>query len=435
MNLLKNISYIIIMIIFTIYNVNLIGCSCKECCRFNKCEDSKKENTIIKEEIKFININQHFQSDNLNENIENKNNKNYIFLRPTLKWFNNNCTFNSIITSLFNSVYFQDFISNYNEDNEFFLKLKSLFNEMKNNNKLSIVDYKTLYYNFLRIFLIEKQIINNEGRSLDNKQILKDSINVANLLNFIYENTQFIQCYYDVNIIDGSILYSIITSKENNKIKNYNTDLLKKESIENIKNIPINKFIFEDLGIYNKYCSTIENIIKIENINVMEEKDNNDTYFYHESKINYIKPSNFIYTAEKEKNENYINFSYNYIIICKDERTVNYLKKIDNDIKKNENISKVCEAYYTFKEILENKNIDKKLIAVNFNDLEGNFHTFCVIKNQKNNKWYIQDGLYGKHCTEFNFSTSLDNNLSINIEEHTYLPTHFYIELSLKSTE
>ena len=288
MNLLKNIFYIIIMIIFTIYNANLIDCSCKECCRFNKCEDSKKENTIIKEEIKFININQHFQSDNLNENIENNKNKNYIFLKPTLKWFNNNCTFNSIITSLFNSVYFQDFISNYNKDNEFFLKLKSLFNEMKNNNKLSIVDYKTLYYNFLRNFLIEKQIINNEGRSLDNKQILKDSINVANLLNFIYENTQFIQCYYDVNIIDGSILYSIITSKENNKIKNYNTDLLKKESIENIKNIPINKFIFEDLGIYNKYCSTIENIIKIENINVMEEKDDIGTYFYHESKINYI---------------------------------------------------------------------------------------------------------------------------------------------------
>ena len=276
MNLLKNIFYILIMIIFTIYNANLIECSCKECCRFNKCEDSKKENTIIKKEIKFININQHFQSDNLNENIENKKNKNYIFLKPTLKWFNNNCTFNSIITSLFNSIYFQDFISNYNEDNEFFLKLKSLFNEMKNNNKLSIVDYKTLYNNFLRNFLIEKQIIDNEDP--DNKRKLKDPIMIANLLNFIYKNTQFIKCYC-MDIINESIVYSIITSKENNKIKNYNTDLLKKESIENIKNIPINKFIFEDLGIYNKYCSTIENIIKIENINVMEEKDDIGTYF------------------------------------------------------------------------------------------------------------------------------------------------------------
>ena len=99
------------------------------------------------------------------------------------------------------------------------------------------------------------------------------------------------------------------------------------------------------------------------------------------------------------------------------------------------NISKICEAYYTFKEILENKNIDKKLIAVNFNDLESNYHTFPVIKNQKNNKWYIQNDLHEKHCTEFDFSNSLDNNLSINIEKHTYLPTHFYIELSLKSTE
>ena len=434
MNLLKNIFYIIIMIIFTIYNANLIECSCKECCRFNKCEDSKKENTIIKEEIKFININQHFQSDNLNENIENKKNKNYIFLKPTLKWFNNNCTFNSIITSLFNSVYFQDFISNYNEDNEFFLKLKSLFNEMKNNNKRSIFDYKTLYYNFLRNFLIEKQIINNEERSSNNKITLKDAIEIAGILNFIYENTQFIRCYC-IDIIYESILYSIITSKENNEIKNYNTDLLKKKSIENIKNIPINKFIFEDLGIYNKYCSTIENIIKIENINVIEEKDNNDTYFYHTSKINYIKPNNFIYTSEKEKNENYIDFFYYYIIICKDKRTANYLKKIDNDIKKNKNISNICENYYKLKKILENKNIDKKLISVNFNDLEHNYHTFCVIKNQNNNKWYLQDGLHGKHCTEFDFSTSLDNNLSINIEKHTYLPTHFYIEISLKSTE
>lgn len=432
MNLLKNIFYIIITIIFTIYNVILIGCSCKECCRFNKCEDSKKENTIIKEEIKFININQPFQSDNLNENIENKKNKNYIFLKPTLKWFNNNCTFNSIITSLFNSIYFQDFISNYNEDNEFFLKLKSLFNKMKNNNKLSIVDYETLYNNFLRNFLIEKQIIDNENP--DNKRKLKDPIMIANLLNFIYKNTQFIKCYC-MDIINESIVYSIITSKENNEIKNYNTDLLKKESIENIKNIPINKFIFEDLGIYNKYCSTIENIIKIENINVIEEKDNNGTFFYPEQKINYIIPNNFIYTSEKEKNENYIDFFYYYIIICKDKRTANYLKKIDNDIKKNTNISNICEAYYTFKEILENKNIDKKLIAVNFNDLEGNYHTFPVIKNQKNNKWYIQDDLHGKHCTEFDFSTSLDNNLSINIEEHTYLPTHFYIEVSLKSTK
>ena len=432
MNLLKNIFYILIMIIFTIYNANLIECSCKECCRFNKCEDSKKENTIIKKEIKFININQHFQSDNLNENIENKKNKNYIFLKPTLKWFNNNCTFNSIITSLFNSIYFQDFISNYNENNEFFLKLKSLFNEMKNNNKLSIVDYKTLYNNFLRNFLIEKQIIDNEDP--DNKRKLKDPIMIANLLNFIYKNTQFIKCYC-MDIINESIVYSIITSKENNKIKNYNTDLLKKESIENIKNIPINKFIFEDLGIYNKYCSTIENIIKIENINVKKFEDNNDTFFYPEQKIKYIKPNNFIYISEKEKNENYIEFFYYYIIICKDKRTANYLKKIDNDIKKNKNISNICEAYYTFKEILENKNIDKKLIAVNFNDLEGNYHTFPVIKNQKNNKWYIQNDLHEKHCTEFNFSTSLDNNLSINIEKHTYLPTHFYIEVSLKPTE
>ena len=432
MNLLKNIFYILIMIIFTIYNANLIECSCKECCRFNKCEDSKKENTIIKKEIKFININQHFQSDNLNENIENKKNKNYIFLKPTLKWFNNNCTFNSIITSLFNSIYFQDFISNYNENNEFFLKLKSLFNEMKNNNKLSIVDYKTLYNNFLRNVLIEKQIIDNEDP--DNKRKLKDPIMIANLLNFIYKNTQFIKCYC-MDIINESIVYSIITSKENNKIKNYNTDLLKKESIENIKNIPINKFIFEDLGIYNKYCSTIENIIKIENINVKKFEDNNDTFFYPEQKIKYIKPNNFIYISEKEKNENYIEFFYYYIIICKDKRTANYLKKIDNDIKKNKNISNICEAYYTFKEILENKNIDKKLIAVNFNDLEGNYHTFPVIKNQKNNKWYIQNDLHEKHCTEFNFSTSLDNNLSINIEKHTYLPTHFYIEVSLKPTE
>ena len=431
MSLLKNIFYIIIMIIFTIYNANLIDCSCKECCRFNKCEYSKKGNTISKEEIKFININQHFQSDNLNENIENKKNKNYIFLKPTLKWFNNNCTFNSIITSLFNSIYFQDFISSYNEDNEFFLKLKYLFNKMKNNNKLSIVDYETLYYSFLRNFLIEKRIINNEDP--DNKKKLKDAIGIANILNFIYENTQFIRCYC-MDIINESIVYSIITSKENNEIKNYNTNLLKKESIENIKNIPINKFIFEDLGIYNKYCSTIENIIKIENINVIEEKDNNSTYFYHKSKINYIKPNNFIYISEKEKNENYIDFFYYYIIICKDKRTANYLKKIDNDIKKNKNINNICEGYYKLKEILENKNIDKKLIAVNFNDLEGNYHTFPVIKNKKNNKRYIQDGLHGKHCTEFDFSTSLDNNLSINIEEHTYLPTHFYIEVSLKST-
>ena len=431
MSLLKNIFYIIIMIIFTIYNANLIDCSCKECCRFNKCEYSKKGNTISKEEIKFININQHFQSDNLNENIENKKNKNYIFLKPTLKWFNNNCTFNSIITSLFNSIYFQDFISSYNEDNEFFLKLKYQFNKMKNNNKLSIVDYETLYYSFLRNFLIEKRIINNEDP--DNKKKLKDAIGIANILNFIYENTQFIRCYC-MDIINESIVYSIITSKENNEIKNYNTNLLKKESIENIKNIPINKFIFEDLGIYNKYCSTIENIIKIENINVIEEKDNNSTYFYHKSKINYIKPNNFIYISEKEKNENYIDFFYYYIIICKDKRTANYLKKIDNDIKKNKNINNICEGYYKLKEILENKNIDKKLIAVNFNDLEGNYHTFPVIKNKKNNKWYIQDGLHGKHCTEFDFSTSLDNNLSINIEEHTYLPTHFYIEVSLKST-
>ena len=136
---------------------------------------------------------------------------------------------------------------------------------MKNNNKLRIVDYETLYYNFLRNFLIEKQIINNEERSSNNKITLKDAINIASILNFIDKNTQFIE-HYCMDIINESIVYSIITSKENNEVKNYNTDLLKKKLIENIKNIPINKFIFEDLGIYNKYCSTIENIIKIETL-------------------------------------------------------------------------------------------------------------------------------------------------------------------------
>ena len=44
------------MIIFTIYNVNLIGCSCKKCCRFNKCEDSKKENKVYYQFFYFSNI-------------------------------------------------------------------------------------------------------------------------------------------------------------------------------------------------------------------------------------------------------------------------------------------------------------------------------------------------------------------------------------------
>ena len=379
----------------------IFSCSCK-----NNTYESK--DYILKTDILKTNIS------NPTNILENE--KNYIFLINPLEQTNkNNCGFNSVLTSLFNSIYIQNFIENYNGDNEFVKNLKTLYFQMKTkNNKKQIIKYENLYNTFFLNYLKKNGIIIEKNLFVGEKNNLTDTITLGTLIAHIrniYENL-----YYLENTgFSCREIASYCYKKKNKKIdeKNINSDYFRNEIIKSYKEFSINKIIFSELGIYEKYLKNIEKNYKIGTINLQIEDG------IHMFNID---------IDDKTQSK----FDQEYILICENKRVKKYLLDLESNIEQNYEKGNPGNTIFFLDKICEDKNLELELISINLIEIKECYHISTVKKNINNNKWYLCDDLLEINCREFKWNDNIDDNLTIKLIDKYYTPKQFFINVKLK---
>ena len=394
MKILKIISFL--PLLYT----KIFSCSCK-----NNTYESK--DYILKTDILKTNIS--------NPTDISENEKNYIFLINPLEQTNNNCGFNSVLTSLFNSIYIQNFIENYNGDNEFVKNLKTLYFQMKTkNNKKQVIKYENLYNTFFLNYLKKHGIIIEKNFFGGEKNNLTNTVHTSNLIPHIRN------IYKNLYPLDHTSFFcteiaSYCYKKNNKKIdeKNINSDFFRNEIIKSYKEFSINKIIFSELGIYEKYLKNIKKNYKIGKINLQ---------------ILYDIPMFDIEIDDETQSK----FDQEYILICENKKVKEYLDSIDSKIKEEHLTNTLGNSIFFLDKICEDKNLELELISINLIEIKECYHISTVKKNIKDKKWYICDDLLKINCREFKWNDNIDDNLTIKLIDKYYTPKQFFINVKLK---
>ena len=282
------------------------------------------------------------------------------------------------------------------------------------NNKKQIIKYENLYNTFFLNYLKKNGIIIEKNLFVGEKNNLTDTITLGTLIAHIrniYENL-----YYLENTgFSCREIASYFYEKNNKKIdeKNINSDYFRNEIIKSYKEFSINKIIFSELGIYEKYLKNIEKNYKIGTINLQIEDG------IHMFNID---------IDDKTQSK----FDQEYILICENKRVKKYLLDLESNIEQNYEKGNPGNTIFFLDKICEDKNLELELISINLIEIKECYHISTVKKNINNNKWYLCDDLLEINCREFKWNDNIDDNLTIKLIDKYYTPKQFFINVKLK---